>query len=599
VLNVGFALLRVPLAVDLKAKTGELEDVLRDMDARRSSERKSESRHPACRRCCRWMCCCCCYCGCQLLRPLWICLRTQARYFVSFCRSKLSGTAVRDDTTDVATASTQAQLKAGKKRPPLPRARSRVGRSRMVCAQKIQRADNLLESSQGQRKLTSEDLQTIMTQINAGQMVSDEHLHQVHATAVDNTALSVDSEVVVDVPKLKRAVSGWAWQQVEQSNVLPAFDQIECVEQSNGADVEAMITLEAAVRLLERLNDEIQPTLQEVVWLMKMCPSCTHRGQPIKDYTAAISSPVRSVLLAKSEVREAVRVWYPAQARRRQLHELRKVQREVAGPARRAIAAQYDTNLHEVAIVLKGHRTNGGQHGGTHELRDVMRAIARQSRGWRRTSTTSPMAAKIGQSDAQPTDQDVQHVLNIADVTEPDELGEPYSHGSDLHKSLALWATLEGSQQRIDDCFTKYCLVEHVLAATKVFNDFVDDSLIEGNAKHTKHPAPDWFAEKSALRSTLRQLSLGSLKEEVRKAGVDARMISGAHSVQGTLQRGQVHDFLTELNEGIKVSWDETDWAIETADVDGNGELDREELRAAVSWWYCLHVIIITIRTLD
>ena len=209
------------------------------------------------------------------------------------------------------------------------------------------------------------------------------------------------------------------------------------------------------------------------------------------------------------------------------------------------------------------------------------------------------MAAKIGQSDAQPTDQDVQHVLNIADVTEPDELGEPYSHGSDLHKSLALWVTLEGSQPRIDDCFTKYCLVEHVLAATKVFNDFFDDSLIEGNAKHTKHPAPDWFAEKSALRSTLRQLSLGSLKEEARKAGVDARMISGAHSVQGTLQRGQVHDLLTELNEGIKVSWDETDWAIETADVDGNGELDREELRAAVSWWYCLHVIIITIRTLD
>jgi Ca2+-binding EF-hand superfamily protein len=63
-------------------------------------------------------------------------------------------------------------------------------------------------------------------------------------------------------------------------------------------------------------------------------------------------------------------------------------------------------------------------------------------------------------------------------------------------------------------------------------------------------------------------------------------LVDAAHVAKGsTLQRGQVHDLLTELNEGIKVSWEETDWAIETADVDGNGELDREELRAAVSWW--------------
>jgi hypothetical protein len=44
-------------------------------------------------------------------------------------------------------------------------------------------------------------------------------------------------------------------------------------------------------------------------------------------------------------------------------------------------------------------------------------------------------------------------------------------------------------------------------------------------------------------------------------------------------------DITPRSDRFAQVSWEETDWAIETADVDGNGELDREELRAAVSWW--------------
>jgi hypothetical protein len=59
--------------------------------------------------------------------------------------------------------------------------------------------------------------------------------------------------------------------------------------------------------------------------MMKACPSATCQGEAITDYAAAFAAPPGSVLLARSEVREALSVWYPAQSRRRQLHELRKV----------------------------------------------------------------------------------------------------------------------------------------------------------------------------------------------------------------------------------------------------------------------------------
>jgi hypothetical protein len=157
--------------------------------------------------------------------------------------------------------------------------------------------------------------------------------------------------------------------------------------------------------------------------------------------------------------------------------------------------------------------------------------------------------------DEQPSDEDVQHVLNTADATDPDQLNDPYSYGSVMHKSLALWVTLEGTQQRIDDCFTKYCLMEHIIKATKVFNDYV----VKMTERHdvsqgSKHDAPDWcgysrapartrarrhmlisswyvhgtlqldtlrrYAEQLALRSVLRQLSLHRLKEEAQIAGV-------------------------------------------------------------------------------
>eukprot|EP01043_Picozoa_sp_COSAG02_P025684 COSAG02_NODE_1451_length_12556_cov_3.624258_13_plen_359_part_01 len=54
----------------------------------------------------------------------------------------------------------------------------------------------------------------------------------------------------------------------------------------------------------------------------------------------------------------------------------------------------------------------------------------------------------------------------------------------------------------------------------------------------------------------------------------------------GVLERNQVRNFLTEMNEGIPVSWQETDWTIEAADMDGSETLARTELLAALAWWY-------------
>jgi hypothetical protein len=57
----------------------------------------------------------------------------------------------------------------------------------------------------------------------------------------------------------------------------------------------------------------------------------------------------------------------------------------------------------------------------------------------------------------------------------------------------------------------------------------------------------------------------------------------------GSLQRDEVQHLLKDLNEGLPVTSSEVDWAIRSGDVDGSGSLSRQELHAAISWWY-LHV---------
>jgi hypothetical protein len=57
----------------------------------------------------------------------------------------------------------------------------------------------------------------------------------------------------------------------------------------------------------------------------------------------------------------------------------------------------------------------------------------------------------------------------------------------------------------------------------------------------------------------------------------------------GSLQRDEVQHLLKVLNEGLPVTSSEVDWTIQSGDVDGSGSLSRQELHAAISWWY-LHV---------
>ena len=60
-------------------------------------------------------------------------------------------------------------------------------------------------------------------------------------------------------------------------------------------------------------------------------------------------------------------------------------------------------------------------------------------------------------------------------------------------------------------------------------------------------------------------------------------------TLTGSDQRHQVHRILTMLNDGIPTTWAETDWILESSDVDGNGTVGMDELRASVGWWF-VHV---------
>ena len=73
------------------------------------------------------------------------------------------------------------------------------------------------------------------------------------------------------------------------------------------------------------------------------------------------------------------------------------------------------------------------------------------------------------------------------------------------------------------------------------------------------------------------------------QADLDASLGQYDDSKTGADQRRQVHGILTELNDGIPVTWAETDWVLESSDIDGNGTVSRDEMRASIGWWF-LHV---------
>jgi len=57
----------------------------------------------------------------------------------------------------------------------------------------------------------------------------------------------------------------------------------------------------------------------------------------------------------------------------------------------------------------------------------------------------------------------------------------------------------------------------------------------------------------------------------------------------GSLDKGQLTNLLTELNEGAEPTGEEVDWVIKHADVIGNGAISKPELAKAISVWY-VHV---------
>ena len=107
----------------------------------------------------------------------------------------------------------------------------------------------------------------------------------------------------------------------------------------------------------------------------------------------------------------------------------------------------------------------------------------------------------------------------------------------------------------------------------------VDYVLALSDADHSDIIEPREVATAVATWCTLRQ------QQDLIDASFDEFDVD--HS--GKLSREQVRRMLQQLNDGLPVTWTEVDWTIESADANGDGSLDRQELRAAVACWY-LHV---------
>ena len=77
---------------------------------------------------------------------------------------------------------------------------------------------------------------------------------------------------------------------------------------------------------------------------------------------------------------------------------------------------------------------------------------------------------------------------------------------------------------------------------------------------------------------------------------IDAALLQYDSSNTGKQQRDQLHDILTELNDGIPVTRAETEWVLESSDIDGNGTISRDEMRVSAGWWF-LHVARRQVKT--
>eukprot|EP00747_Dinoflagellata_sp_TGD_P185602 gnl/TRDRNA2_/TRDRNA2_42224_c0_seq1.p1 gnl/TRDRNA2_/TRDRNA2_42224_c0~~gnl/TRDRNA2_/TRDRNA2_42224_c0_seq1.p1 ORF type:complete len:195 (+),score=41.76 gnl/TRDRNA2_/TRDRNA2_42224_c0_seq1:46-630(+) len=54
----------------------------------------------------------------------------------------------------------------------------------------------------------------------------------------------------------------------------------------------------------------------------------------------------------------------------------------------------------------------------------------------------------------------------------------------------------------------------------------------------------------------------------------------------GRLEKDQLKNLLTDLNDGKEATDEETDWVLQQADLLGNGVITKPELKRAVALWY-------------
>jgi Ca2+-binding EF-hand superfamily protein len=245
-------------------------------------------------------------------------------------------------------------------------------------------------------------------------------------------------------------------------------------------DHDSMISVSELQTLLTKLNDGIEVSLKEAQWVMSEI-DITGKGG-----------------LVRSELREAVAMWYPNIYNRRNLKDLQKSVDATAGPKRLALAAQIMAHEEEVVEAMHcvvGHKTSGITAA---ELQAIMLRLSQgqQISGWA-----------------------LRFVMATADVHHEDEMNK-----QDILRALAMWRALQKRQQIMVSPIAKF----------------------------------------------------------------DA-------SSTGTLGRDELRLLLTELNEGTLVSAADTTWVMDAA-MSTDGNLDRDELRAAVALWY-FHIISSKIDT--
>jgi Ca2+-binding EF-hand superfamily protein len=119
----------------------------------------------------------------------------------------------------------------------------------------------------------------------------------------------------------------------------------------------------------------------------------------------------------------------------------------------------------------------------------------------------------------------------------------------------------------------------NVLNGAPVSDEAVAYVLALSDADHSDSIEPEEVVAAVTIWCTLHQ----------QQDEIDASFDEFDVDRSGKLSREQVRAVLQKLNDGLPVTWTEVDWTIESADANGDGSLDRQELRAAVACWY-LHV---------